>query len=163
MRYQSLSSWICLGEGNVQSNHVKSQQFISSLCYLVFFTWLKFTCVTVHSQKRFSGNQPLSTVSKHLLLGLPLQICRTKSNKYCYNSWIPRGLVVQAMDSGASTAGFEARLCHIIFYLFGIECCYSTKILATATHPTLLWAPIFHQQEDRQDNSFTFFNARLAI
>ena len=52
------------------------------------------------------------------------------------------------MDFGASTAGFEARLCHIIFYLFGIECCYSTKILATATHPTLLWAPIFHQQED---------------
>ena len=34
------------------------------------------------------------------------------------------------------------------FYLFGIECCYSTRILATATHPTLLWAPIFHQQED---------------
>ena len=40
------------------------------------------------------------------------------------------------MDFGASTSGFEARLCHLIFYLFGIECCYSTKILATATHPT---------------------------
>ena len=104
----------------------------------------------MHSQKRVSGNQPLSTVSKHLLLGLPLKICRT----------IPRGLVVQAMDFGASTSGFEARLCHLIFYLFGIECrCYSTKILATATHPTLLWAPIFHQQED-EDNGFTFFTAR---
>ena len=42
--------------------------------------------------------------------------------------------------------------------LFGIECCYSTKTLATATHPTLLWAPIFHEQED-EDNGFTF-NAR---
>ena len=62
---------------------------------------------------------------------------------------MPRGLVVQAMDFEASTSGFEARLCHLIFYLFGIECCYSTKILATATHPTLLWAPIFHQQEDQ--------------
>ena len=63
------------------------------------------------------------------------------------------------MDFWASTSGFEARLCHLIFYLFGIECrCYSTKILATATHPTLLWAPIFHQQEDK-DNGFTFFNA----
>ena len=89
-----------------------------------------------------------STVSKHLLLGLPLKICRT----------IPRGLVVQAMDFGASTSGFEARLCHLIFYLFGIECCYSTKILASATHPTLHWAPIFQQQED-EDNGFTFFNA----
>ena len=89
-----------------------------------------------------------STVSKHLLLGLPLKICRT----------IPRGLVVQAMDFGASTSGFEARLCHLIFYLFGIEYCYSTKILASATHPTLLWAPIFHQRED-EDNGFTFFNA----
>ena len=59
----------------------------------------------MHSQKRVSGNQPLSTVSKHLLLGLPLKICRT----------IPRGLVVQAMDFGASTSGFEARLCHLIF------------------------------------------------
>ena len=98
----------------------------------------------MHSQKRVSGNQSLSTVSKHLLLGLPLKICRT----------IPRGLVVQAMDFGASTSRFEARLCHLIFYLFGIECCYSTKILATATHPTLLWAPIFHQQED-EDNGFT--------
>ena len=39
------------------------------------------------------------------------------------------------MDFGASTSGFEARWCHLIFYLFGIECCYSTKILATATHP----------------------------
>ena len=36
------------------------------------------------------------------------------------------------MDFGASTSGFEARLCHLIFYLFGIECCYSTKLLATA-------------------------------
>ena len=60
-------------------------------------------------------------------------------------------------DYGASTSGFKARLCHLIFYLSGIECC-STKILATATHPTLLWAPIFHQQEDK-DNGFTFFNA----
>ena len=92
----------------------------------------------MHSQKRVSGNQPLSTVSKHLLLGLPLKICRT----------IPRGLVVQAMDFGASTSGFEARLCHLMFYLFGMECSYATKILATATNPTLLWAPIFHQQED---------------
>ena len=72
---------------------------------------------------------------------------------------MPRGLVVQAMDFEASTSGFEARLCHLIFYLFEIECCYSTKILATATHPTLPWAPIFHQQEDK-DNGFTFFNAR---
>ena len=71
---------------------------------------------------------------------------------------MPRGLVVQAMDFEASTSGFEARLCHLIFYLFEIECCYSTKILATATHPTLLWTPIFHQQED-EDNGFTFFNA----
>ena len=102
----------------------------------------------MHSQKRVSGNQPLSTVSKHLLLGLPLKICRT----------IPRGLVVQAMDFGASNSGFEARLCHLIFYLFGIECCYSTKSLASATHPTLYWAPIFQQQED-EDNGFTFFNA----
>ena len=37
----------------------------------------------------------------------------------------------------------------IILNLFGIECCYSTY---------MLWAPIFHQQED-QDNGFTFFNA----
>ena len=62
------------------------------------------------------------------------------------------------MDFGVSTSGFEARLCHLIFYLFAIECCYSTLFLASATHPTLLWAPIFHQQED-QDNGFTFFNA----
>ena len=66
--------------------------------------------------------------------------------------------MVQAIDFGASTSGFEARLCHLTFYLFGIECCYSTKILANATHPTLLWAPIFHQQEGK-DNGFTFFNA----
>ena len=59
-----------------------------------------------------------------------------------------------------STSGFEARLCHLIFYFFGIECCYSTKISATATHPTLLWAPIFHQhQQEDEDNGFTFFNA----
>ena len=32
----------------------------------------------MHSQKRVSGNQPLSTVSKHLLLDLPLKICRTQ-------------------------------------------------------------------------------------
>ena len=120
--------------------------YILPLSYLP--TWLKFTCVNVHSQKCVNGNQPLSTVSKHLLLGLPLKICRT----------IPCALVVQAMDFGASTSGFEARLCHLIFYLFGIECCYSTKLLATATYPTLLWAPIFHQQED-EDNGFTFFNA----
>ena len=44
----------------------------------ILFTWLKFTCVNVHSQKRVSGNQPLSTVSKHLLLGLPPKICKTK-------------------------------------------------------------------------------------
>ena len=61
------------------------------------------------------------------------------------------------MDFGASTSRFKARLFHLILYLFGIECC-STKILATATHSTLLWAPIFHQQEDK-DNGFTFFNA----
>ena len=30
--------------------------------------------------------------------------------------------------------------------------------MATATYPTLLWAPIFHHQED-EDNGFTFFNA----
>ena len=126
-----------------------TSRLISTIYILpILFTWLKFTCVNVHSQKRVSGNQPLSTVSKHLLLGLPLKICRT----------IPRGLVVQAMDFGASNSGFEARLCHLIFYLFGIECCYSTKILASATHPTLLWAPIFHQQED-EDNGSTFFNA----
>ena len=68
------------------------------------------------------------------------------------------------MDFGASASGLEARLCHLIFYLFGIKSCYSTYILATATHPTLLWAPIFHQQED-EDNGFTFFSAmslRLA-
>ena len=70
---------------------------------------------------------------------------------------MPRGFVVQAMDFGASTSGFKARLCHLILYLFGIKCC-STKILATATHSTLLWASIFHQQEDK-DNGFTFFNA----
>ena len=70
---------------------------------------------------------------------------------------MPRGFVVQAMDFGASTSRFKARLCHLILYLFGIECC-STKILATATHPTLLWASIFHQQEEK-DNGFTFFNA----
>ena len=62
----------------------------------------------MHSQKRVSGNQPLSTVSKHLLLGLPLKICRT----------IPCGLVVQAMDFGASTSGFEARLCNLIFFIY---------------------------------------------
>ena len=44
----------------------------------ILFTWLKFTCVNMHSQKRVSGNQPLSIVSKHLLLGLPLKICRTQ-------------------------------------------------------------------------------------
>ena len=66
--------------------------------------------------------------------------------------------MVQAIDFGASTSGFEVRLCQLIFYLFAIECCYSTKILATATHATLLWAPILHQQED-EDNGFTFFNA----
>ena len=30
--------------------------------------------------------------------------------------------------------------------------------MANATHPTLLWVPIFHQQEGK-DNGFTFFNA----
>ena len=76
--------------------------------------------------------------------------------------WTHRGVVVQAIDFRANTLGFEARLCYLIylpfFYLFGIECCYSRSILATTTHPTLLRAPIFHQQED-QDSGFTFFNA----
>ena len=79
----------------------------------------------MHSQKRVSGNQPLSTVSKHLLLGFPLKIY-VEQNKYSYNSWIPRGLVVQSMDFGVSTSGFEARLRHLILNLFGIECCHST-------------------------------------
>ena len=35
----------------------------------------------MHSQKRVIGNQPLSTVSKHLLLGLPLKIYG-EQNKY---------------------------------------------------------------------------------
>ena len=60
------------------------------------------------------------------------------------------------MDFRASTSGFEVRLCHLIFYLFGIECCYSTKISATVTHPTLFW--VASKQEDK-DNGFTFFNA----
>ena len=33
-----------------------------------------------------------------------------------------------------------------------------TAEIEPTNHPTLLWAPIFHQQED-QDNGFTFFNA----
>ena len=41
------------------------------------------------------------------------------------------------------------------FLFIGIECCYSTKILVTATHPTLLWAPIFHQQEDEDNGSLS--------
>ena len=39
------------------------------------------------------------------------------------------------MDFEVSTSGFEARLCHLILNLFGIECCYSTYFLATATLP----------------------------
>ena len=39
----------------------------------------------MHSQKRVSGNQPLSTVGKHLLLGLPLKIY-VEQNKNCDNS-----------------------------------------------------------------------------
>ena len=94
---------------------IKVESRSTSRLYFTFilFTWLKFTCANVHSQKRVSGNQPLSTVSKHLLLGFPLKIY-VEQNKYSYNSWIPRGLVVQAMDSGVSTSGFEARLCHLI-------------------------------------------------
>ena len=34
---------------------------------------------------------------------------------------LPYGLVVEAMDFGVSTSGSEARLCHLIFYLFRIE------------------------------------------
>ena len=58
--------------------------------------------------------------------------------KYCYNSWIPCGVVAHVIDFGASASGFEARLCHLIFYLSGIECCYSTLFLAIATQITLL-------------------------
>ena len=42
----------------------------------------------MHSQKRVSGNQPLSTVSKHLLLGLPLKIY-VEQNKYRYINIAP--------------------------------------------------------------------------
>ena len=60
----------------------------------------------MRSQKRVSGNQPLSTFGKHLLLSVPLKICNIK---------IPRGVVVQAMDFAASTSGFKARLSHLIY------------------------------------------------
>ena len=72
----------------------------------ILFTWLKFTCLHVRSQKRVSVNQPLSTFGKHLLLSVPLKI---------YNTKIPRGVVVQAMDFAASTSGFEACLSHLIY------------------------------------------------
>ena len=39
---------------------------------------IKIYVVNVPSQKRVSGNQPSSTVSKPLLLGLPLQVYKTK-------------------------------------------------------------------------------------
>ena len=44
----------------------------------------------MHSQKRVSGNQSLSTVSEHLLLGLPLKIYRTQLIllQYLNPSWI---------------------------------------------------------------------------
>ena len=44
----------------------------------ILFTWLKFTCVNLHSQKRVSGNQLLNTVSKHFLLDLPPKRCGAK-------------------------------------------------------------------------------------
>ena len=59
----------------------------------------------MHSQKRVGGN--------HVL---PLKY--VKQNKYCNNSWIPFGLVVQAMDFVASISGFEARLCNLIFFIY---------------------------------------------
>ena len=66
------------------------------------------------------------------------------------------------MDFGATTSGFEGRLCHLIFYLFGIECCYSTKILASATHPTLHWAPIFQQHKTRTTVSLSSMQGVFA-
>ena len=49
--------------------------FVSFHLVSLHFVWQ--TTVSrdnVHSQKRVSGNRPLSTVSKHLLLGLPPKI-----------------------------------------------------------------------------------------
>ena len=66
------------------------------------------------------------------------------------------------MDFGASTAGFEARLCHIIFYLFGIECCYSTKILATATHPTCFALGSNIPSVRRREQRFHFLQCRRS-
>ena len=42
----------------------------------------------MHSQKCVGGNQLLSTVSKHLLLGLPLKI-HVEQNKYRYINIAP--------------------------------------------------------------------------
>ena len=66
------------------------------------------------------------------------------------------------MDFGASTSGFEARLCHLIFYLFGIECCYSTKILATATHPTCFALGSNIPSVRRREQRFHFLQCRRS-
>ena len=50
------------------TSRLSSALFILPLFYLRF-TWLKFTCVNVCSQKRVSGNQPLTVMCSH-------QICR---------------------------------------------------------------------------------------
>ena len=119
--------------------------------YLAFilFTWLKFTCVNVHSQKRVSGNQPLSTVSKHLLLGLPLKICRT----------IPCALVVQAMDFGASTSGFEARLCHLIFIYLESNAVILLKFWRA--QPTLLYIGLQYFNSTRRGQRCHFLQCRV--
>ena len=66
------------------------------------------------------------------------------------------------MDFGASTSGFEARLCHFFFYLFGIECCYSTKILATATHPTCFALGSNIPSVRRREQRFHFLQCRRS-
>ena len=66
------------------------------------------------------------------------------------------------MDFGASTSWFEARLRHLIFYLFVIECCYSTKILATATHPTCFALGSNIPSVRRREQRFHFLQCRRS-
>ena len=59
--------------------------YILPLSYLRDLNLLVLTCTAT---KRVSGNQPLSTVSKYLLLGLPLKIY-VEQNKYRYINIAP--------------------------------------------------------------------------
>ena len=70
---------------------VESRSTSRLISTIYIFTWLKFTCFNVHSQKR---------------------VKYVEQNKYCYNSWIPRGLVAQAMDFGVIIALRDSKLAY---------------------------------------------------